>query len=377
MANKRYDQFPAGAYDTAKIFLQADPTTGALEKINLPSADTLLPTQVGNSGKFLTTNGTTASWANLPAAIMAIGGTVTSGTAGSILFINPSATLAQNNSSFYFDNSNMRLGVGTNAPSATFHSKFVGSAGLPALAGYEAAIFQRNVTAAYGVNLTLIAGSSGPAAIFFGSSATQYLGKILYDLSINSLSLHTNGASRMSISNNGTVSVGATGGSLLFNVNDNGTGFRGASVNNNNSSAGATYDGNSDVGSFFFRVYGSAYATPGLRSNSAFGASKSVFVVCNASGGAGESITLSTSSQATPILTAIGSSQNVLIGTTTDQASSLLTLASTTKGFLLPRMSTTQKNAISTPAEGLLVYDSTLHKLCVYTGSTWETVTSV
>lgn len=36
MANKRYDQFPAGTYDTSKIFLQADPLTGALEKINLP-----------------------------------------------------------------------------------------------------------------------------------------------------------------------------------------------------------------------------------------------------------------------------------------------------------------------------------------------------
>ncbi|HEY9663974.1 MAG TPA: hypothetical protein V6C65_36450, partial [Allocoleopsis sp.] len=64
MANKRYDQFPTGTYNTAKIFLQADGATGALEKINLPSADTLLPVQVGNSGKFLQTNGITTSWAS-------------------------------------------------------------------------------------------------------------------------------------------------------------------------------------------------------------------------------------------------------------------------------------------------------------------------
>jgi hypothetical protein len=37
MANKRYDEFAAGTYDTAKIFLQADPSTGELEKVNLPS----------------------------------------------------------------------------------------------------------------------------------------------------------------------------------------------------------------------------------------------------------------------------------------------------------------------------------------------------
>jgi len=40
-------------------------------------------------------------------------------------------------------------------------------------------------------------------------------------------------------------------------------------------------------------------------------------------------------------------------------------------------MTTTQKNAISTPAEGLVLYDTTLNKLCVYTGAAWETITSV
>lgn len=37
MANKKYNEFPAGSYDTSKIFLQADATSGALEKINLPT----------------------------------------------------------------------------------------------------------------------------------------------------------------------------------------------------------------------------------------------------------------------------------------------------------------------------------------------------
>jgi hypothetical protein len=71
------------------------------------------------------------------------------------------------------------------------------------------------------------------------------------------------------------------------------------------------------------------------------------------------------------------SNGNVLIGTTTDVASSILTINSTTKGVLFPRMTTTQKNAISSPATGLVVYDTTLNKLSVYTGSAWETVTSL
>jgi hypothetical protein len=68
--------------------------------------------------------------------------------------------------------------------------------------------------------------------------------------------------------------------------------------------------------------------------------------------------------------------QNLLIGTTTNIASSKLTVTSTTQGFLPPRMTTTQKNAIATPASGLVVYDTTLNKLCVYT-TTWETITSL
>jgi hypothetical protein len=57
-------------------------------------------------------------------------------------------------------------------------------------------------------------------------------------------------------------------------------------------------------------------------------------------------------------------------------ASAILQAVSTTKGFLPPVMTTTQKSAISSPASGLVVFDSTLAKLCVYTGSAWETVTS-
>jgi hypothetical protein len=51
--------------------------------------------------------------------------------------------------------------------------------------------------------------------------------------------------------------------------------------------------------------------------------------------------------------------------------SSLVDIQSTTKGFLPPRMTTTQKNAISSPAEGLMVMDITTHKLCVYDGTSW------
>lgn len=46
------------------------------------------------------------------------------------------------------------------------------------------------------------------------------------------------------------------------------------------------------------------------------------------------------------------------IGTTTPDASSVLDVSSTTQGLLAPRMSTTERNNISSPAEGLLVFDT-------------------
>lgn len=57
--------------------------------------------------------------------------------------------------------------------------------------------------------------------------------------------------------------------------------------------------------------------------------------------------------------------------------SALLEMKATTKGFLPPRMTTTQKNAIASPASGLVVYDTTLNKLCVRGASAWETITSI
>jgi hypothetical protein len=61
-----------------------------------------------------------------------------------------------------------------------------------------------------------------------------------------------------------------------------------------------------------------------------------------------------------------------LLGGGTQDASSKMQLNSTTEGFLPPRMTTTQKNTIASPASGLVVYDSTTNKLCCYNGSTWN-----
>src|ERR1035438_709548 len=52
-------------------------------------------------------------------------------------------------------------------------------------------------------------------------------------------------------------------------------------------------------------------------------------------------------------------------------SSSVLDIKSTTKGMLIPRMSSSQRNAISTPATGLLVYDNDSHNFWYYNGFGW------
>ena len=62
---------------------------------------------------------------------------------------------------------------------------------------------------------------------------------------------------------------------------------------------------------------------------------------------------------------------NVGLGTTSRVATAILELSSSAKGFLPPRLTTTQRNAISSPAEGLVVYNDTTNQLNVYNGSAW------
>ena len=69
-----------------------------------------------------------------------------------------------------------------------------------------------------------------------------------------------------------------------------------------------------------------------------------------------------------------GGSLSIGKGTSAAVASSILELSSTTKGFLPPRMTNAQMVAITSPATGLVVYDTTNNKLNVYDGTNWVAV---
>jgi hypothetical protein len=72
----------------------------------------------------------------------------------------------------------------------------------------------------------------------------------------------------------------------------------------------------------------------------------------------------------------ITSTGQVGIAQTAPVASALLELVSTTQGLLLPRMTGAERDAIGTPAAGLLVYNTTTNKVNVRVAAAWEAITS-
>ena len=60
----------------------------------------------------------------------------------------------------------------------------------------------------------------------------------------------------------------------------------------------------------------------------------------------------------------------------TASTDAVVNIISTTKGILIPRMTTTQRNAIGSPSTSLLIYNTTTTQYELYTGSTWQSLAS-
>ncbi|OFX24966.1 MAG: hypothetical protein A2033_16290 [Bacteroidetes bacterium GWA2_31_9] len=75
----------------------------------------------------------------------------------------------------------------------------------------------------------------------------------------------------------------------------------------------------------------------------------------------------------------VANSQNVAItddDTYVANTSSMLDVKSTTKGLLVPRLTTAQRTAVATPATSLLVFDTSLNGFYYYNGTAWVNLSS-
>jgi hypothetical protein len=64
----------------------------------------------------------------------------------------------------------------------------------------------------------------------------------------------------------------------------------------------------------------------------------------------------------------------IVVGSGVADSSSLLTINSSSKGFLPPRLTNSERNTITTPAEGLLIWNTTDSELQSFDGTNWDTV---
>ncbi|MGZ0016751.1 hypothetical protein [Yeosuana sp. AK3] len=62
------------------------------------------------------------------------------------------------------------------------------------------------------------------------------------------------------------------------------------------------------------------------------------------------------------------------IGTNLPDASSMLEIESNTKGFLPPRMLESERDLITSPANGLLIYNTSTNELNYFNGASWQVV---
>jgi hypothetical protein len=67
----------------------------------------------------------------------------------------------------------------------------------------------------------------------------------------------------------------------------------------------------------------------------------------------------------------VSAQDNMGIGTLTPHPSAILEVSSTTKGVLLPRLTSSQRNAVVAPAQGLFVFDITTESFWYFDGAQW------
>jgi len=92
----------------------------------------------------------------------------------------------------------------------------------------------------------------------------------------------------------------------------------------------------------------------------------------SASAGAGSIFSANVGTNA-PIFNMLSTGQ-MSVGAETPVSTAALDITSTSRGLLIPRMTTTERNAISSPASQLLVANTTNKTVDMYNGTTWNTI---
>lgn len=220
---------------------------------------------------------------------------------------------------------------------------------------------------------------STSGAFYVGVSSTPVM---ITQNSITSGTSYTFGGSAFSATLNSSLTSSAT--AVLLNASGNNTSASGTIGNTTFSTTSGTkydwrfssgYTVSSGTGGFY-----NVYVNPTINQTISSGATGFMNInptLTNISGGY-DVFSCPTSNSAMKFINQSGSSTknifagNTMFGSTSDPSSvAAVEISSTTKGFLLPRMTTTQRDAITAVA-GLLIFNTTTTKMECYDGSTWQ-----
>jgi hypothetical protein len=215
-------------------------------------------------------------------------------------------------------------------------------------------------------NLILQGGGSGGANIeLYGTSHSSAPNGANYDANIHRFRPVDGSANSLNIIQNGNVGINVDTPSYLLDINDDAATGVGIRVTGGGS-AGPLARFIRDVDVTASLEINAGGGDPQLKFTSSgsdvmaigLDGSENTFQVC-----AGSSVG---SNQ----VLVVGINGNVGIGETVPSAP--LTVTSTTGGVLMPRMTTTQMNAISSPANGEMIYNTTANKFYGYANGAWE-----
>jgi hypothetical protein len=328
---------------------------------------------IGTSGQVLSSTGTATAW------VTPSGGSP-AGTTGAVQFNNAGA-FAADSANFFWDDTNDRLGIGTNAPTTALQVN-TSSASLN------------------GILINQTGGTSNFSSIGLanGGSIRASLGMNLNtgEVRLSALSggyfptIYSNGVEAMRIETNGNTGIGINAPTARLHVKGSGSTSATTSLLVQNSASTellkTTDDGNTTIGNRLFLTSNSdqIYAQSslpiairgfhGVQVIRVTGSTQTMFEVSDLNvTTAGLLLNVKNNSFAN--MFAVNYLGQASMGTASPNASAQIQIDSTTRGFLPPRMTNAQRLLITTPAVGLMVYcTDAVEGLYVYKSTGWTFV---
>jgi hypothetical protein len=259
-----------------------------------------------------------------------------------------------------YDEVNDRLGIGINTPTSKLH--VVGSLGSLSAQGDGAYIniattaqADNNTRVGLRVDLTSgYVGSGGTISLSFLNSVAGTAKNLISTAGNIGISGNSNATTTgynfglAGFSRDGDINIGTYGRSFIAKNSAVNIGAFGLARNTGASGI--------EVGGFF-GLYASGASAPTFTSAALMadnGVTTSDIFVARDGG--------------TAVMTIIDGG-NVGIGVATPNANAILDVTSTTKAFMPPRMTSTQRDAISSPTAGMLIYNSTTGAINFYNGA--------